>query len=168
MRWFDEWQRVWFWWRRLLFTLHQVKSSAILKYFWYTLGRSVNTGSTRGGILCPLPSPQIPIHPKAPKVYSKWFLGSKVLVWMIFVFSRISWLKKVWYWNCKWLGLLNSVFLCTKCVCKNHSDDENVTYPVITTSQIICPVPHLIGNAVCDKEAYNDNCEWDRKDCGNY
>ena len=35
MRWLDEWQRVWFWWRRLLFTLHQVKSSAILKYFWH-------------------------------------------------------------------------------------------------------------------------------------
>ena len=124
---------------------------------------------------CPLP---IPIHPKAPKVYSKWFPMEQIsfiLVWMMhsryfciqpnFMILKKS---KIWYWNCKWLGLLNSVFSCSKCVCKNHFDDENVTYPVITTLKLICPVPHLIGNAVCDKEAYNDSCEWDRNDCGNY
>ena len=83
--------------------------------------------------------------------------------------AREYWaISKVWYRNCKWLGLLNSVFSCGLCVCKNHFDDENVTFPVITTLKLICPVPHLIGNGVCDKEAYNDSCEWDRNDCGNY
>ena len=78
----------------------------------------------------------------------------------------ISWFKRCR--DYKWLVQLNSVFSCGKCVCKNHFDAENVTYPVITTLKLICPVPHLIGNGVCDDEAYNDSCEWDRNDCGNY
>ena len=40
--------------------------------------------------------------------------------------------------------------------------------PVVTTTTVVCPVPHLIDNGECDPEAHNEACYMDGKDCGNY
>ena len=54
--------------------------------------------------------------------------------------------------------------MCYSCVCKTFVD-QNITYPVVTTPKLICPVPHLVGNDECNPEAQNEACNFDDRDC---
>ena len=61
---------------------------------------------------------------------------------------------------------LISTLMCYNCVCKNPLI-YNVTFPVLTTTEVLCPWPHLLNNNHCDHEAFIEECDMDGDECGN-
>ena len=53
--------------------------------------------------------------------------------------------------------------MCLFCQCINEGN-----YPIITTTEVICPLPEAIDDFVCNEENRIPACSNDGQDCGEF